>query len=287
MSRPASTSSVRLTVVKCGGADDIEVDSVAGGVAALRRAGDRVALVHGGAREIARLAAELGVEEKELTSPEGLTSRYTDGALLDVVVLALLGRVKPRLLAALHRAGVPAVGLSGLDGGMLRARRKPARRAVIAGRTVVVRDDRSGRIESVDPSLLSALLDAGVVPVVSPPAVSANGASLNVDADRAAAAVAVGLGADRLLLLTAAPGVQADPADPSTVLAELTVQPGGSATSVLAAGAGMHRKLVAVAEALSGGVAEVRVSDGRVADPIRRALAGEGTRVVLGKGECG
>lgn len=273
-----------LTVVKCGGSDTIDPDRVCADIAALRGTGESVLLAHGGAVDIGRLAGELGVPERTLLSPDGLASRYTDAALLDVVQLALAGRVKPRLLTALAAAGVPAVGLTGLDAGLLRARRKAARRAVDAdGRVRLVRDDRSGRITSVDPAAPRALLAAGLTPVLSPPATGEDGAPLNVDADRAAAAVAAALGADRLILLTAAPGLLRDVTDPATLLARYPLPADGplDQRAVPAASAGMHRKLIAAREALRGGVPVVRIADGRPPAPLSAALAGAGTALTL------
>jgi [amino group carrier protein]-L-2-aminoadipate 6-kinase len=252
---------MELTVVKCGGA--LDPGPVCADVA---RSGGRVVVVHGGAPDIASLAAELGVPQRTLVSPAGVRSRHTDPATLDVVTLAMTGRAKPRLLRALAAHGARPVGLTGLDAGLLRARRKAARRAVSGGRTVIVRDDHSGRVVSVAPDVLRTLLDAGFTPVVSPPATGEDGRPLNVDADRAAAAIAAELKADRLLLLTAAPGVLADVADEASVLARCALPAGGPVPH--AASGGMHRKLIAAREALLGGVREVLVADGRIDRPV-------------------
>lgn len=253
-----------LTVVKCGG--ELAPENICADVAKLRARGDRVILVHGGAPEIARLAAELDVPAKTLRSPSGVTSRHTDLATLDVITLAMTGRAKPRLLRALAAHGVRGVGLTGLDAGLLLARRKPAQRSVVDGRVVLVRDDYSGRVVKVASDVLQALLDAGLVPVVSPPAISADGHPLNVDADRAAAAVAVAVSADRLLLLTAAPGVLTDVSDQTSLLPVCVLPAGGSIP--YAATGGMHRKIIAAREALAGGVSEVIIGDGRTPQPL-------------------
>lgn len=270
----------RLTVVKCGGSDAIDADRLSTDIAAVRATGERVVLVHGGASDIARLADELRVSDRTLRSPAGLTSRYTHPVMLDVVVMALAGRAKPRLLGALARAGVPAVGLTGLDGGLLRAARKPARRAVTDdGRVLLVRDDQTGRIVEVDPTVPAMLLDAGVVPVVSPPAMDDGGAPLNVDADRAAAALATVMGARRLIILTATPGLLREVSDPGSLLSRHCLPADGSGGP--AASDGMHRKLVAAGEALRGGVRSVRIADGRLPRPLSAALSGAGTEITL------
>ncbi|MEV5826924.1 [LysW]-aminoadipate kinase [Spirillospora sp. NPDC052242] len=263
-----------VTVVKCGGA--VPPGPVCADLAGLA---GRVVLVHGGGPEVDGLAGELGVPARTLVSPSGVTSRHTDPAMLEVVTLALAGRVKPRLLRALAAAGVPAVGLTGLDGGLLRARRKPAQRTVRDGRTVLVRDDHSGRLTGVRPRVLRVLLDGGFVPVVSPPALGEDGAPVNVDADRAAAAVAGALGAERLILLTTAPGLLRDAADEDTVLDRCALAPDGPVP--YAASGGMHRKLIASREALLAGVPRVSVCDGRVPRPVTAALRGAGTTLEI------
>jgi acetylglutamate/LysW-gamma-L-alpha-aminoadipate kinase len=267
-----------VTVVKCGGNPAVDQARVCAGVARLVRAGEPVVLAHGGSGEIDRLGAALGVPQRRLVSPAGVASRHTDAATLDVLTMALAGRVKPRLVARLLELGVAAVGLTGADGGLLRARRKAAHRAVVDGRVVVVRDDRSGRIERVGVQLLRALLEAGFVPVVSPPALADGGEIVNVDADRAAAAVAVALGAARLLLLTGAPGVLRDAADETTVMTSCELPRGGGAPPV---SGGMGLKLIAAREALAGGVPRVLIADGRRRDPVGDAIAGLGTAVRL------
>jgi [amino group carrier protein]-L-2-aminoadipate 6-kinase len=266
-------------VVKCGGARGVAEGHVCADVAALMRDGHRVVLAHGGSADIERLAARLDVPQRRLVAPDGVVARYTDDATLEVLTLALAGGVKPRLVELLAREGVAAVGLTGLDGGLLLARRKAAQRALVDGRIVVVRDSHAGSLVGVNARLLHALLDAGFLPVVSPPALADDGGAVNVDADRAAAAVAGALGASTLVLLTRAPGVLRDPADDSSAFETCTLPPSGSPPAW--AEGGMALKLVAAREALLQGVREVVVADGAGERPVLAALAGGGTRIEL------
>ncbi|MCW2934455.1 MAG: argB [Actinomycetia bacterium] len=271
-----------LTVVKCGGNPAVDAAGVCADVARLVREGRSVLLVHGGSGEIARLAGKLGVPQRTLVAPDKVSTRYTDPATLEVVILALAGGVKPRIVAELTRLGVPSVGLTGLDSGMLRARRKSAVRSVVDGRTTLVRDNLSGRLSEVRTELAETLLRAGYVPVVSPPAIDEHDHPVNVDADRVAAALAVALDADQLVLLTGATGVLADPDDNTSLMSTYEVPAAGAPGQF--AGGGMALKLVAAREALTGGVASVRIADGRVPNPVSRALAGSGTTVTTHKG---
>jgi len=268
----------KTIVVKCGGNAAVDVRLVCRDIARLAGGTDRLVLVHGGSADIERLATRMSVVSRRLVAPDGVSARYTDQAMLEVVHLALAGRTKPRFVAELMRCEVPAVGLTGLDSGLLRARRKKAHRAIVNGRQVVIRDDHSGRITDVNSELLETLLEAGQVPVVSPPALAEDGEPVNTDADRAAAAVASALDADALVLLTGAPGVLADPADESSVRRVCAVPTEGP-PPVRTGGMGL--KLVASREALAGDVDRVVIGDGRRADPVRAALRGAGTEVVM------
>ncbi|HEX4063968.1 MAG TPA: [LysW]-aminoadipate kinase [Streptosporangiaceae bacterium] len=267
-----------IAVIKCGGHATVTPAALSADLAELTASGRPVVVVHGGSADIERLGVRLNVPMRRLTAPDGVSGRYTDPAALEVVTLALAGAVRPRLVAALLAAGVPAVGLTGIDGGLLRARRRRTQRAVVDGRQVIVRDDHSGRITEVNTALLDCLLAAGLVPVVSPPVLAEDGAPVNADADRAAAAIAVAMRADTLVLLTSAPGVLADPADPLSVLSVCEVPQTGPPAQ---RAGGMGVKLTAAREALAAGVREVLVADGRVPAPVSRALAGSATRVAL------
>jgi len=266
-----------LTVVKCGGNPAVNAAGICSDIARLVHEKHSILLVHGGSGEIGRLANRLGVTQRTLTAPDGVSTRHTDPDTLEVVVLALAGAVKPKLVSELSRHGVPAVGLTGMDGGILRARRKAAVRAVVDGRTVLIRDNHSGRITTVKTELLETLLDAGYVPVISPPAIDEHDHAVNIDADRAAAALAAALGANQLLLLTGAPGVLADPDEPTSVQTTVQISPIGAPNPSVRGG--MALKLIAAREALACGVAIVRIADGRTSEPVRRALAGAGTTV--------
>lgn len=269
-----------LTVIKCGGGAGQDPLRICADVAQLVGRGQRVLVVHGGSAQVEELAARLGVPQRRLRTPAGTSSRYTDPATLEVLILALAGLVKPRLLAELHRHGVPAIGLTGIDAGILRARRRSTHAAQLDGRRVLVRDDQTGTVASVTTGPLHSILDAGLTPVLSPPALAEDGRPVNVDADRAAAAVAAALAADTLIFLTGAPGLLADPADESSVLVEY--RPGEPGAAEVRGG--MAVKLAAAANALDGGVGRVVIADGRRPDPVRRALAGAGTRILAPAG---
>jgi len=265
-------------VVKYGGRAAGDMDAFSADVAEVFRSGQQVIIVHGGSTEIDRLAARLGVPMRSMTSPDGLSARITDDSTLEVVTLALAGAVQPRLVTALLAAGAPAVGLTGIDGGLVRAARRSARRTVSDGRQIVRRGDHSGRITEVRTTLLRCLLDAGFLPVICPPVLAGDQTPVNADADQIAAAVAAAMHATVLLLLTGAPGVLADAADASSVLAVCEV-PAVGPPPYRAGGMGV--KLLAARAALAAGVPRVLIGDARIAGPVRSALAGAATTVLI------
>jgi len=258
-------------VVKVGGAVG---NSLAPVVADLAGRSDFV-LVHGGSQEVDQLGSALGRPPQYYTSPSGVVSRRSDPAHLEVVVLALAGKVQTEIVAEFARHGVRAVGLSGVDDRLLLARRKEGTRAVVDGRTIHLADDLSGTIESVNDGLLKLLLRAGVAPVVGPPAVTAAGEVVNVDADRVASRVAVALGAEALLLLTNVPGVLRDPGDPNSLVPRVEAN---EFETVLGYARGrMRKKLLAAREAREGGVARVVIGSSGAPSPVTAALQGQGT----------
>lgn len=262
-------------VIKLGGGEGIDPTSTTREIAALVRAGQRVVLVHGGSHETNTLSAALGHPPRTITSPGGQQSRRTDRQTLETFMMAYCGKVNKTVVESLRAAGVDAVGLSGLDAGIWIGARKNAIRAVEDGRTVIIRDDLSGRVESVDHAFLNLLLDAGRLPVLTPPAGTPEGIAINVDADRAAAATAIALGADELLLLSNVRGVLRDPADPGSLIEQ--VDPDSLDDARTAARGRMKNKVLAAEEALRGGVPRVVIGRADGDGAIARARGGVGT----------
>ncbi|GLZ31509.1 acetylglutamate kinase [Lentzea sp. NBRC 105346] len=267
-------------MIKVGGSLGDDMSRACADIRDLVLSGASVVVVHGGGAESDKLALELGRPPRYLTSTKGRRSRYTDSLALDVLTLGMLGRVKPPLTVSLLGMGVRAVGLSGIDGGLVTARRNPPARVVVDGEERVVRDDLAGRIVSVDPTLVRTLLDAGFVPVVSPPALDPAVGPLNVDADRFAAELAMSLGADWLIILSNVPGLLLDAADPSSLVTRL---PSGRFEEYLdVAGGRMKVKLRSAGDAHRAGVPHVVLADGRSDSPVHAARAGAGTTFVEG-----
>jgi [amino group carrier protein]-L-2-aminoadipate 6-kinase len=264
-----------MIVVKVGGSLGDQLLNVCADLRRLTERGESVIVLHGGSAEAKRLHEQIGVPMRYLRSSSGMHSRYTDSATLDVLTLAMAGRVKPSLTSHLVRCGVRAVGLTGIDGALVVAKKTPPAKAYLDGTLRVVRDDLTGRVVSVNTGLLRLLLDAGYVPVLSPPVIDPEVGPLNIDGDRLASAIAVALAATDLIILSNVPGLLRDPADPASLIPRLSLR--SFAEHVELAQGRMRVKLLAAQEALIRGVRRVILGDGRLVSPLETALAGQGT----------
>ena len=269
--------STPIIVVKLGGTEGVDFSAICQDAAALISKGQRLVLVHGGSAEANQLGEALGYPARFITSPSGYSSRYTDRRTLEIFAMAVNGKVNTLLVEQLQRLGVNALGLSGLDGRLMNAVRKDSIQSVENGKRKIIRDDYTGKIETINTPLLLTLLEAGYLPVVAPLAVSAAGEALNVDGDRAAAMLAAALKAETLLLLTAVPGLLRNFPDEGTLIRNLTPQKLEEALTF--AEGRMKKKVLGAQEALQGGVTRVIIADGRVQNPISAALAGQGTLI--------
>jgi acetylglutamate/LysW-gamma-L-alpha-aminoadipate kinase len=266
-----------MIVIKVGGGAGVDLDSVCTDIAGVVESGQQVVVVHGTSAAADALAVRMGVPARTLQSPSGYVSRYTDPETLDVYTMAAAGQVNTNIVTRLQSLGVNAIGLSGVDGRLIGAKRKDAVRAIDpeTGRQRIVRDDFTGKIEQINSQLLRLLLDAGYTPVIAPLALGQECERLNIDGDRAAAMVAGALQADKLVILSNVPGLLANFPDESSLVRN--VARADIAGAIEMAGGRMKKKVLAAQEALEVGVGRVVLADSRRPAPINAALAGEGT----------
>ncbi len=266
-----------MLVVKVGGSEGIDYRAVCEDVARLVKAGRRMVLIHGGSSQTSALATALGHPPRFIKSPSGYTSRLTDQRTLEIFKMVYCGQVNKMIVEQLQALGCNALGLSGIDGGLWRGPRKKAVHAVDeAGRKYVVRDNFTGKVEQVNTGLLLGLLDSGYLPVLTPPAISAEGEAINVDGDRAAAETAKALKAEMLLILSNVPGVLASFPDEASLIP--TIRRDEIERVALEHAEGRMRiKLLGALEAIAGGVQRVVLGDARIQNPVSAALAGRGT----------
>src|SRR5450631_393806 len=214
---------MKLAVIKIGGASGVATQNIVSDVARCVADGLQVVLVHGGSDLTNTLSEQLAHPIRMIKSPSGMTSRYTDSETLRIFAMAVAGQINTELVALLQQQGVNALGLAGVDGRLLQAKRKAVVRSLTPeGKVQILRDDYTGQIEHVNASLLQTLLDAGYTPVIAPLALGYEGERLNVDGDRAAAAIASALHADTLAIMTNVPGLLTDPTDPTTIISSIS-----------------------------------------------------------------
>lgn len=272
----------QVFVVKMGGeilANARALEQVAVQVALLESLSIRIVLVHGGGPQASALSRRLGHEPEMVAG-----RRVTTAEQLEIAKMVYGGSLNLDVLSALRRHHVRGVGLSGVDGGLLTARRRPPVAVRLdSGETRTVDYGHVGDIEKVDASLIETLLDQHYVPVVASLAADPDGAPLNVNADTIAEAFASHLKAKKLIFLTGAPGLLRDVNDPGSLIPFADVE---DLEPLLASGAitgGMRPKVEACLRAVRAGVRRTHIVDGRTPDALLVEVftgAGSGTMIV-------
>ncbi len=269
----------KIFVVKIGGApcsDPSLLRDLAEQLSVVRELGVHVVLVHGGGPQTSDLSRKLGIEPRMI---EG--RRVTDAASLEIAVLSMNGAVNTNVLAACRAVGLQAVGVSGIDAGMVKARRRAPRSVIVDGTPTMVDFGHVGDVDGVDPTLLEKLLAAGYLPVVSPLAADDAGNVLNINADTVAASLARALRAEKLVFVSDVPGILEDKSDPSSLISctdlrglEELVENGSVAS-------GMLPKASAIRMALEQGVARVHVIGSQRASLLTEIFTNEGSGTLI------
>ena len=263
---------IRTIVVKYGGAA-MQSDALKAGVvqdvSQLSASGAYVVLVHGGGPELSALQRRLGIETRFV---DGL--RYTDEGTMDAALMALCGKVNKDLVRMLENEGSHAVGLSGIDGGILRCTKQTDPDIGFVG-----------EVKSVDTRLLHTLLKDGCIPVVSTVGLGEDGLAYNINADTAAGRIAAALSADLFITMSDVPGVLRDVDDPASLIHEIRT---GEIEGLIEAGfitGGMIPKVRGLAEALLRSARSASIIDGRVPHALSACLEGgehTGTSIITG-----
>ena len=269
-------------VVKLGGdvlSDQHFLDQAAEQLALLSSLSIRLVVVHGGGPQASALSRRLGVEPEMIAG-----RRVTDDHALEVTKMVYRGLLNTELVSALRSHGLQATGLSGVDADLVTAhRRLPLRVVDDAGEERTVDYGHVGDIDKVDPRILTTLLDARFVPVISSLAGDADGNVYNVNADTVAESIAVAVGAQKLIFMTGAPGVLRDRNDPSTLVTFADPDDLAELMNSGALAGGMKPKVQACIRAATGGVERTHIIDGRAPDALLLEVftgAGCGTMIV-------
>jgi acetylglutamate kinase len=268
----------RTIVVKYGGhaMDDERLrESFARDVILLKYVGLSPVIVHGGGPQIAQVLARMGI-----TSRFASGLRITDDETMDVVEMVLGGTVNKEIVRVINRAGGRAVGITGKDGKLVRARK--IARIPADGAEGGVDPGRVGEVEEVAPEIVERLLDADFIPIIAPIGADADGVTLNINADPFAAKIAAALRAEKLVLLTDVEGVRDDRGQ---LLSTLTATEIDRLVAAGAVGGGMIPKVACGLEALREGVRKVHIIDGRLEHALLLEIftdTGIGTELVVG-----
>jgi len=270
----------KVFVIKAGGAvfsDEISTRALIEQVAILHQVGIKTVLVHGGGPQLDHVQATLGIETQMVNG-----RRVTDQKSIEVTAMVLNGLINTRILAICRQLDIEAIGLSGVDAGLIRAhRRGPV--PVGAGSSDTVDYGLVGDIDSVNAAVLEKLLGNGLMPVVSPLSADSGGTLLNINADTVAAAIGGALSAEKLVLCTGAPGILERPQDATSVVSYTDIlglkrlRDAGSLTH------GMLPKATAIENAIRGGVRRVHVISYKSPDSLLAEIftnEGTGTLVV-------
>lgn len=266
----------KIFVIKAGGAvfgDQTATRALIEQIAILHYLGIRVIMVHGGGPQLTQITEAMGVPTRMVQG-----RRVTDEQSIDATSMVLNGLINTRLLAMCRELDIEAVGVSGVDAGLIKAHRRPP----VQVDAELVDYGFVGDIDLVDGSVLRKLLDNGLMPVVSPLSADENGQLLNINADTVAAAIGAALGAEKLILCTGAPGILENVDDPRSVISYTDLK---GLDAMRASGAikdGMLPKAKAIESAIRGGVHRVHVISYDAPDSIlAEVFTNEGTGTLI------
>ncbi len=267
----------KVFVIKAGGevfADPELASALVEQVGILHQVGIRTVLIHGGGPQATKLAADLGLDTRFV---EG--RRVTDSDSLNVATMILNGQINTRILAACRDLQIPAVGISGVDAGLIRAHKRPP----VAGKDGASVDyGFVGDIDAVDAEILRKQLDNGLMPVVSPLSCDESGTLLNINADTVAAAIAAELDAEKLILVTGATGILENVDDPGSLISYIDRKRLADLKEKGSLADGMLPKAAAIDSAIRNGVSRVHVISYKLPDSILlEVFTNEGTGTLV------
>ncbi|HWW28408.1 MAG TPA: acetylglutamate kinase [Steroidobacteraceae bacterium] len=269
----------KVFVIKAGGAvfsDEISTRGLIEQVAILHQVGIKTVLVHGGGPQLDKLQATLGIETRMING-----RRVTDQKSIDVTAMALNGLINTRILAICRALDIEAIGLSGVDAGLIRAHKRPPV-PIAEGSAETVDYGFVGDIDSVNSAVLEKLLENGLMPVVSPLSADSHGILLNINADTAAAAIGGALSAEKLLLCTGAPGILEHVDEPGSVISYTDIAGLKRLREQGSLKDGMLPKAAAIEHAIRSGVRRVHVISYKSTDSLlAEVFTNEGTGTLV------
>jgi len=249
-------------VVKLSGKvteDQEQLNSLAEEITLLQQVGIHVAVIHGGGKQLTTIAERLGIAQRIVNG-----RRVTDTETLEVAKMVFAGQINMDILSALRRCGCETVGLSGVDGNIIQARRREIQKVMNleTGEVETIDFGHVGDIVEIDARLLSLLLENGYVPVISSLGADEQGNIYNINADTIAAEIAVHLQAEKLVLLTDVDGILRDRNDSGSRMSRLTVEEADRLVKDRVVSSGMLPKIAAIASLIRRGVRSAHIING-------------------------
>jgi len=257
-----------MIVIKIGGSivDGLHSSTILDLKKILER--EQVVFVHGGGKDVTIIGNKLGKEQKFIVSPGGVKSRYTDKETAEIYTMVMSGKINKTIIRLLLNNGISAVGISGIDGSTIQALRKKKLLVVNdKGRKMIIDGGYTGKINKINTLLIKKLLEGNFVPVISPIAISEETEFLNVDGDRAAAYIAGGLSAEKVIFITNVNGLILN----NELVKEMAYHE--AKKSLPKIGHGMEKKVMACIESLDMGVKEAIIASGDVENPVSSAIS--------------
>jgi acetylglutamate kinase len=274
----------KTIVIKLGGGvmeKEKQLDSLLRDIVLLNYVGMRIVIVHGGGPEVSEEMRKLGKKPKFI---EGL--RVTDEETMEILHEQLAGKVNKEIVLGLNKHGARAVGISGVDGNFIRARKLLYKTTTSKGKEVEVDLGFVGEVEQINPTVINYLVGTGYIPVIAPIGIDSEGHSLNINADTVAAELAAAIHAKKLILLTNVAGVMRDPSDEKTLISQLTPEEAQKLIQEGVIKKGMIPKVEACVRAVQAGVERAHILKGTMPHALLLEIlteSGVGTMIERGK----
>jgi len=264
-----------MILIKIGGGKKIKLDAICSDIKTLIDKGEQIVLVHGASTTRDEIATSLNHPTKTIISPSGVSSVYTDAKSIDIFLMAYVGLVNKRLVEKLQQHGVNAIGLSGIDGRLWQGKRKRVVYSQIDGKTKLISDSMTGKVEKINSPLISILIENGYTPVLCPPAISDENEIINTDNDWATGVMVGALHIEKMIVLFEAPGMLKTFGDEKSLVK--TIKKDELDSYIQYAQGQMKKKVIGAREAFRLGLMTMYWADGRIENPVINALEGGGT----------
>ncbi|PIY70596.1 acetylglutamate kinase [Candidatus Roizmanbacteria bacterium CG_4_10_14_0_8_um_filter_36_36] len=267
-----------MILIKVGGGKQINWNFICQDIKTLTKQDEKIILVHGASAVRDKIAQRLDVPTKTIISPSGVSSVYTDAKAIDIFLMVYAGLVNKHIVSKLQQNGINSIGLSGIDGQLWKGKRKKVLYSQEGKKIKLISNSMTGKVDKINTNLLNLLLNNKYIPVICPPALSEDNEIINTDNDWATAIMAGALKIEKMVVLFEAPGFLKKFGDESSVIK--TIDKNKLIEYLSYAQGRMKKKIIGAQEAFCQGLKTMYWSDGRIKNPIIKALNGNGTIIL-------